>query len=228
MSPHLDDGVLSCASLLAAHPGSSLVTAFAGGPSTVDPITEWEELSGFFQPGADIVAARRGEDAQASAALGAMFHHLGHWDHQYRNPTYGYSGTSVRDELVQAVGQDLEVLIDASAPTVWAIPLGLAHPDHEITALACLDVVERLPDIDWLVYDELPYAVYLPDKVTAAMANLRSRGFDLQSAEGVEMSVDLPTKRQAVECYRSQVGPLGVGVDASVNAPERIRRLVPL
>ena len=41
------------------------------------------------------------------------------------------------------------------------------------------------------------------------------------------MSVDLPTKRRAVECYRSQVGPLGVGVDASVNAPERIRRLVP-
>ena len=228
MSPHLDDGILSCAGLLGAHPGSSLVTVFAGGPSSVDPVTGWEELSGFFEAGADIVGARRGEDAQAAAALGAVFHHLGHWDHQYRNPTYGFAGPAVRAELVEAVGQDLEVVIDASAPTVWAIPLGLCHPDHEITAEACLDVVERLSDIDWLVYEELPYAVYLPDAVTEAMANLHSRGFELQSAEGIEVSVDTMGKRRAVDCYRSQLGPLGEAVDAAVQAQEQFRRLVPL
>ncbi len=46
VSPHLDDLALSCANLLAVHPGSSLVTVFAGGPSSVDPVTGWEALSG--------------------------------------------------------------------------------------------------------------------------------------------------------------------------------------
>ena len=163
----------------------------------------------------------------AAATFDAAFHHLGHWDHQYRNPTYGYPGPSVRADLVQAVGQDLEVLIDASAPTVWAIPLGLSHPDHEIAAEACLDVAQRLPDIDWLVYEELPYAVSLPDTVSEAVANLRSRGFVLESAVGIEVAVDIPAKRRAVDCYRSQVGSLGAGVDAALDATERIRRLVP-
>jgi LmbE family N-acetylglucosaminyl deacetylase len=226
VSPHLDDVALSCAGLLAAHPGSSMVTAFAGGPGSVDPVTGWEELSGMFRPGADIVGARRHEDEQASTVLGSTFHHLEHWDHQYRTPTYGYPGPSLRADLVQAVAQDLEVLIDASAPTAWAIPLGLSHPDHEVTAAACLEVVGKFTDIDWLVYEELPYAVYLPEKVIGATANLRTRGFELRPVEGIEISADIPGKRRAVECYRSQLGPLGPAVDAAVDSPERIHRLV--
>jgi LmbE family N-acetylglucosaminyl deacetylase len=205
-----------------------MVTAFAGGPPSVDPVTAWEELSGFFRPGADIVGARRQEDVRAASVLGATFHHLEHWDHQYRTSTYGYPGPSVRVELVRAVAQDLEVLIDASAPTTWAIPLGLNHPDHEVTAEACLEVVEKLSDIDWLVYEELPYAVSLPEKVLGATANLRSRGFELRPAEGIEVSADVPGKRRAVDCYRSQLGPLGPAVDVAVNSPEQIHRLVPI
>ena len=227
VSPHLDDVALSCAGLLAAHPGSSMVTAFAGGPASVDPITGWEELSGIFRPGADIVATRREEDAAASSELGSTFHHLEHWDHQYRTSTYGYPGPTARADLVQAVAQDLEVLIDASAPTIWAIPLGLSHPDHEVTAEACLEVAAKLSDIEWLVYEELPYAVYLPDKVIEATATLRSRGLALQPAEGIEMDTDTAAKRRAVDCYRSQLGPLGVAVDAALSSPEQIHRLVP-
>jgi LmbE family N-acetylglucosaminyl deacetylase len=227
VSPHLDDVALSCAGLLAAHPGSSMVTAFAGGPGSVDPVTEWEELSGIFGPGADIVGARRQEDVEASSELGSTFHHLDHWDHQYRTPTYGYRGPTARADLVQAVAQDLEVLIDASAPTTWAIPLGLSHPDHQLAAEACLDIVARLSDIEWLVYEELPYAVYLPETVLEATANLASRGFDLRPAEGIELAPDTVAKRRAVDCYRSQLRPLGPAVDAALDAPERIYRLVP-
>jgi hypothetical protein len=89
-------------------------------------------------------------------------------------------------------------------------------------------VVEKLSDIDWLVYEELPYAVSLPEKVLGATANLRSRGFELRPAEGIEVSADVPGKRRAVDCYRSQLGPLGPAVDVAVNSPEQIHRLVPI
>ena len=226
VSPHLDDLVLSCAGLLAAHPGSTMVTVFAGGPASVDPVTEWEELSRVFPPGADIVGARRDEDARASAELGATFRHLDHWDHQYRNATYGFDGPTERSALVGAVALDLESLIVGAASTIWAVPLGIAHPDHEVTAAACLEVAADHPEVDWLVYEELPYAVYLPRKVVRAVANLRSRGFELQPAEGLAIAADIPGKTRAVNCYRSQLRPLGPAIDVALDTPETVHRLV--
>jgi LmbE family N-acetylglucosaminyl deacetylase len=226
ISPHLDDGALSCARLLMAHPGSSMVTVFAGGPPSVDPVTDWEGLSGHFRPGADIVGARREEDRQASMALGATCQHLDHWDHQYRNPVYGYRGPTGGEPLVRSVAADLERSISLSAKTTWAFPLGLCHPDHQSTASACTVVAERLPDRHWLVYEDLPYSVYLPDTVAKAVAALRLSGFGLEPARDVEVSTDLPSKWRAVNCYRSQLGPLAEGVGVAVNEPERIWRLV--
>jgi LmbE family N-acetylglucosaminyl deacetylase len=222
----LDDGVLSCAGVLVAHPGSSMTTVFAGGPPAVDPITGWEALSGFFDPGADIVDARREEDRQASAAVGASYEHLDLWDHQYRLPTYGYRGPTDDSALIRAVAADLEALISASEKTTWAIPLGLSHPDHQLTAAACVAVAERLSDRKWLVYEELPYAVYLPDTVGQAVSTLHSSGFGLEPTDVGQGSTDLEAKWQAVNCYRSQLGPLGDAVATAVNTPEKIWRLV--
>jgi LmbE family N-acetylglucosaminyl deacetylase len=225
VSPHLDDLALSCAGLLAAHPASTMVTAFAGGPPSVDPVTAWEELSGIFDPGADIVGARRGEDVLASVELEANFRHLDHWDHQYRNATYGFQGAAEPSALIRAVAQDLESLVAASPAATWAVPLGLAHPDHEVTAAACLEVAANHPEVDWLVYEELPYAVYLPGKVLDAEVRLRSRGFGLQPVEGVEVSADPSRKRRAVSCYRSQLQPLGEAIGVALDTPERLHRL---
>ncbi len=202
-----------------------MVTAFAGGPSSVDPVTEWEELSGIFGPGADIVGTRRNEDALASAELGATYHHCDHWDHQYRTAVYGFRGPAERSALIRAVALDLESLIAGSAATTWAVPLGLAHPDHEVTAAACLEVAAHHPEVEWLVYEELPYAVYLPKKVRKAEANLRSRGFELRPAEGIEVSVDTPGKSRAVNCYGSQLQPLGPAVGVALETPEKLYRL---
>jgi LmbE family N-acetylglucosaminyl deacetylase len=226
VSPHLDDGTLSCAGVLAARRGSSMITVFAGGPLTVDPITEWEALSGFFDPGADIVGARREEDRQASAAIGATYEHLDHWDHQYRVPTYGYPAPTDDPALVRDVTADLETLISASEKSTWAIPLGLSHPDHQLTAAACLAVAGRLSDREWLVYEDLPYAVYLPDTVGQAVSTLHSSGFGLEPTDVGQGSTHLASKWQAVNCYRSQLGPLGDAVATAVNAPEKIWRLV--
>jgi LmbE family N-acetylglucosaminyl deacetylase len=224
VSPHLDDLVLSCAGLLAAHPGSSMVTIFASGPSSVDPVTGWEDLSGLFQPGADIVGVRRNEDVRASGELGATCLHLDHWDHQYRNVTYAYRGPS-EAELERTVSADLEGLIDRSDVDTWAIPMGLSHPDHEIAAAAGLDVAERLQGIDWLVYEDLPYAVYQPRKVQEAASTIRSKGFELQLVEDDSWSGNASAKRRAANCYRSQLLPLGEAVGVAINTPERIYRL---
>ncbi|HEV3281013.1 MAG TPA: PIG-L family deacetylase [Acidimicrobiales bacterium] len=224
VSPHLDDLALSCANVLAAHPGSSMVTVFAGGPASVDPVTGWEALSGVFEPGADIVGARRSEDIEAVSLLACEHRHLEHWDDQYRHAAYRYEGPRGED-LVRLISSDLEAIVSRSELGTWLIPLGISHPDHEIAAAACLAVVDRHPDVDWLVYEELPYATFLADRVTALTAGLQTRGFELQPPDGLELAGPGPDKRDVVSCYRSQVGPLGDGVTAAVAAPERIHRL---
>jgi LmbE family N-acetylglucosaminyl deacetylase len=224
VSPHLDDLALSCGSLLAAHPGSSMVTVFAGGPPSVEPVTDWEALSGAFQPGADIVGARRAEDRQAAAMLGCDTLHLEHWDEQYRHAVYGYRGP-LGEELVQAVAADLGSVVDRLDLSTWLIPLGLMHPDHKITATACLAVVDRRPDLDWLVYGELPYAEFGGERVNRLLGRLRERGFQLEPSDLPGPVGRGPSKRQVVDCYSSQVGPLGDGVTLAVSAPERIHRL---
>ncbi|MBF6555342.1 MAG: PIG-L family deacetylase [Acidimicrobiales bacterium] len=228
VSPHLDDLALSCASFLAAHPGSHMVTTFAGGPEAVDPLPAWDADSGAFLPGADVVGERRHEDLLASATLGASSHHLGHWDWQYRDPTYGYDGPTKRSELANGISGELASLVDALELDTWVIPLGLVHPDHQATASGCLNVASSHPEIDWLVYEDLPYAQVFPSEMERATARLLEQGFTLSPALGLEFEFPIgdPIKQRAIECYRSQLGPLGEGVDLAVTTPERIHRLL--
>jgi LmbE family N-acetylglucosaminyl deacetylase len=224
VSPHLDDLALSCAGLLAAHPGSSMVTVFAGGPASVDPVPGWEAISGMFEAGADIVGARRAEDSDAARLLACTPVHLDHWDEQYRHDRYRYRGPTGA-ELVAAVSADLEDLIGRSGLAAWLVPLGISHPDHEITAAACLAVAEGHAEIDWLLYEELPYAVYEPGRVEELSAGLESRGFGLVPAGDVARSRIGPGKRPVLECYASQVPSLGDGTRDALGTPERIHRL---
>jgi len=224
VSPHFDDLALSCGRLLAGRPGSWLVTALGGGPATVDPVTGWEALSGFFEPGADIVGARRIEDAEAARLLACEYRHLDHWDDQYRHAVYGYDGPAGQ-ALVERVAGDLEALIAGSPFTTWLVPLGISHPDHVITTSACLVVAERMPDLEWLVYEELPYATYLPRQADASRDRLRARGFELEPTDSAGPVGSGPAKLDVVSCYRSQLGPLGDGVGEAVATPERIHRL---
>ncbi len=63
VSPHLDDAVLGCATLMAAHPGATVVTVFAGRPDEYPvPTQHWDALCGFGE-GDEVHVARRAEDA---------------------------------------------------------------------------------------------------------------------------------------------------------------------
>lgn len=227
VSPHLDDLALSCADLLAAHPGSSMVTVFAGGPAAVDPVTEWEAVSGMFEPGADIVGTRRAEDAHAASLLGCRPVHLDHWDDQYRVEDHDYRGPEGA-ELERAVISDLEDLVGRLGLATWLVPLGLMHPDHRITAAACLAVAGNHPEVEWLVYEDLPYAVYDAGRVGKLTARLETRGFLLAPAEEVEPIDGGPGKRRVLACYRSQMGSLGNSVQDALSRRERIHRLTRL
>src|SRR5204862_178120 len=68
ISPHLDDAVLGCGDLLRERPGAVVVTAFAGRPSVYPDLTSWDARAGF-EPGADVVGARRHEDEAARRGL---------------------------------------------------------------------------------------------------------------------------------------------------------------
>src|SRR5262245_53606305 len=76
VSPHLDDAVLSCGRFLGAHPGTHVVTVFAGNPPAYpEPLRLWDLQSGF-APGDDVMEVRRQEDKAALAILDASPVHL--------------------------------------------------------------------------------------------------------------------------------------------------------
>lgn len=160
VSPHLDDGVLSCGQFMAGRPEVQLVTVFAGRPP--EPVcTEYDGNCGF-ESSTQAVNQRRWEDEQAAALLHARPVHLDYFDHQYRN------GDSVSvDELA---GSLLE-LLDPMADRTLIAPVGVAHPDHELTsdaAVLCLCD----PTVELVLYEELPGRVLWPDQIAARLAVL--------------------------------------------------------
>jgi LmbE family N-acetylglucosaminyl deacetylase len=201
-----------------------LVTVFAGGPDRVDPLPGWDVTCGF-RPGDDVVATRRLEDREAAEVLRASTRHLVHWDRQYRGPEHGYDGPG-SGALVARIAADVAVVIDELDADAWLIPLGILHPDHRAAAEGCLDVAAVRRDIDWLVYEELPYATAFPEQRDEAVDHLRRKGFELvpEADEGTPRREDL--KRRAVECYRTQLDALGPGAEEAILIPERIGRLM--
>jgi LmbE family N-acetylglucosaminyl deacetylase len=84
ISPHLDDAVISCGSLLLAHPGATVVTLFAASLAAyTNPLNEHDTQCGF-QPGDDTMAIRRADADPACivAPLGLL-----HADHQATHTT---------------------------------------------------------------------------------------------------------------------------------------------
>jgi len=154
VSPHLDDGVLSCAGLLRANPQSHVLTVLAGGPSQINPITGWDRSCGF-NAGDDVLGARRDEDRAAVSELGGDSVQLGYWDSQYRNTTYDYPGPA-GDALIAEITDSLVEVLAALSPDVVVSRIGILHEDHRDVALAAFNAASRLP-LEWWVYEDLPY-----------------------------------------------------------------------
>jgi LmbE family N-acetylglucosaminyl deacetylase len=196
VSAHLDDGVLSCGELLSQLPRSIVLTVFAGDPGDWSEMTDWDLLCGF-APGIAVTAARTAEDDEALAVVGATGLRMGFLDAQYREPSIS--------PPVEELAREIASAITSVGAEVVLFPMGLGHPDHELTARGAARAALGLPACDWFVYQDLPYA-YESDDVEGALdalGNLAPRPVHLSSAGDASM------KLAAIRAYSSQLVGLG-------------------
>lgn len=210
VSTHLDDAVLSCGQLLAAHPGSTVVTVFAGLPGGASGA--WDHRTTGLAEGAAAVAARRREDERALQRLDCRPVWLGLLDGQY---TPGVPA----GRRVDAVASALEAALAESPGRTMLAPLGLEHPDHAVVALACARLSRT--GGSWWLYEDVPYRQHasllasvrrtwkgLPDHRRQALTALRPH-----VTLGAPMPVrgDVERKLEALEHYRTQTPALAEG-----------------
>jgi LmbE family N-acetylglucosaminyl deacetylase len=195
LSPHCDDGVFACGRLIAGHPGTLVVTVFAGAPPPAAGLTEWDRASGF-EPGDDVMALRRGEDARALALLGARPRWLDFLDDQYGAPA-----------PVDAIADAIEGVLDAETAEAVVVPLGLFHHDHRVVHEAALAVLaRRAAGTVWLAYEDALYRRFA-GLLDQRLDGLREAGFPVE-ATALVLDGDATGKRRAVECYASQLRAL--------------------
>lgn len=203
VSPHLDDAVLGCGSLLAMFGGSVVCTVFTGEPA-VARRTPWDEASGF-RDSHEAMRARCREDERALAWCGATPLHLGFLDAQYE--------ASPRPEAIA------EALADALARMGHCLPvfpLGLWHADHERVGAACR-LLLRARRVNGsggcIAYEDAIYRA-LPGVLDAGLARLEAEQLHASRwrppGPRARLSRQVAAiKRRAVEAYPSQLRALG-------------------
>jgi len=226
VSPHLDDAVLGCSYLLAAHPGVTVVTAFAGRPAEYpDPPGHWDALGGF-GPGDEVHVQRRAEDAAALGGFDARPVWLDFVEHSYlERPDW------VRPEQVV---DTLDAAVRAARPTAVFAPFGLANPDHDCTHDAAMLVRDRFQrDGDggpsWFCYEDMGYK-HIPGLLAWRISKLFRRAV-WPTPAAVPVDVDHARKRAAIACYPTQVAALeaewAISATLDAPAPEQHWRLAP-
>jgi LmbE family N-acetylglucosaminyl deacetylase len=234
VSTHFDDAVLSSASLIAAA-SSVVVTVFSEGPTTPGKISDWDRACGFLL-GDDVMAARAAEDAAALTMLGATPASLGFSEYRSAIPLWSRALIArgfrfARDrrgsvELTRRITEDLADRVRQLDVATCAFPLGIYHYDHRLTTLACLNVARQRPDIRWLVYEDMPYAIESRQRRMFALRRIRAAGFSLEQLM-IDEQLDAVRKREAVACYASQLRGLHGRYELALTSPERYHLLTP-
>lgn len=238
ISPHFDDVVLSCATVLPVR--SVVLTVFGSGPDHVTPLRGWDVRCCYFNPGDNIAAIRHDEDDAALKVLAATGARLSFWEERYLDlPAQTAIRERGRRRLLQKLGRGAEpdpLLIERIADALvtfvrgsdfstWFAPLGIAHMEHVATTVAALRAARELPDRRWILYEDLPYAGLAPHAVAHARDAVLRSGFALRQLV-LAASCDIERKSAAIGCYRSQLVALGDSVQIALTQPERFYSLV--
>ena len=212
LSPHLDDGVLSCGGRIwqQAHAGERIqvVTIFAGTPEADALLSPFaQELHARWGHEVEAAAKRQEEDLEALDILAADVLHWPYTDCVYRQTADGHFPYASEESLwgeihsgeleliaeltarIAALGLSLEGLLYA--------PLGIGHHvDHQIVRRAAEGTGRGL-----IYYADYPYA----QEPGAIQAALGPRDKEWR-AEFVPLSEEaLEAKTAAIAQYRSQI-----------------------
>ncbi|QDX21794.1 PIG-L family deacetylase [Pandoraea pnomenusa] len=227
ISPHLDDAVFSCGRLMAAAPGTVVVTVFAGVPPAGTPAPPWDRAAGFAS-GHEAMQARRLEDLSALDKLRAESVWLPFLDRQY-----------VDAETSQAIAPALREILGEYPDRRVLAPLGLFHSDHALV----FDAVWRLmhepthalagdmPEAEasvaeldrWWFYEDMPYR-RLAGLVAARIMAWRAQGYSARLAAPVAQDIAsgqyAVDKVEAMQAYESQLGLLDPDALIDLNTSE--------
>ncbi len=220
LSPHPDDAVFACGEWLLEHPGTTVVTVFAGTPPGDRPATAWDRRCGF-DSAAQAMCTRRDEDRRALEGVGAVPVWGPFLDDQYGDPPE-----------VAALVRWLAVQMVEQRPATLLLPLGLYHRDHLRVADAALQALRAKGDAapTVLAYEDVPYRA-IPGLLQQRLADLLSDGWHATPLPCPTRAPD-PRKRAAIGCYASQLRVFGADGPPDAARPERLwtlaRALPPL
>jgi LmbE family N-acetylglucosaminyl deacetylase len=219
LSPHLDDGVLSCGGTihhrLAAGEEVVVITLFAGDPPAGDPLSPFAQGQPAHQLGMRPAALRRAEDLAALVRLGAGVRHLAFPDAIYRRLPDGVwpydNSACLLGEVHPADPVTPEALAGAvvaclagEEPVALHAPLAVGcHVDHQLVHRAARLLLGKGHDVAF--YEDYPYAE-TPGATTAALIAADAEDWPL---EAVTLSAeDLRAKVAALAYYHSQLAML--------------------
>jgi LmbE family N-acetylglucosaminyl deacetylase len=158
LSPHLDDAVLSCWSIVAGDAPREVVTAFTGVPAHRGR-SRWDAIAGA-PDAATLMRARVIEDREVLGSVGVRAHHLGMLEHPQRELRPEPSLRRLHEAVRAAVPRASRVL----AP----LALGTEHPDHVLLRRYALRLARGGMRVE--LYADVPYATVYgwPHWVTGA------------------------------------------------------------
>jgi LmbE family N-acetylglucosaminyl deacetylase len=227
LSPHLDDAVLSCGTLLLRAPRATVATVF----TEASPGPHTRAARNFLRQCAttgaeELFAERRREDVEVVDAAGARAVHLGRRDALFRTrrapaalgrvlpelvhryPTFRFDIARGRVAAAERdLGRRIAVEVDALAAEVVFCPLGIGrHVDHVLVRSVGAELGRRI-----VYYADFPYALHsAPDPAFLAAHRLRRWVSPADPAE----------KRGLIEGYRTQVDALFPGGQVPARAEE--------
>lgn len=148
LSPHLDDAVLGCWSVLSGESPPRVVNVFAGAPAPRAPVPLWDRITGATDSAAR-VRERLAEDAQALAMAGCEARSLQLLDAQYRRP-----GEPLEP---QDVDRALAAALQETPGRVLAPAAIGGHPDHVLVRRYARLLLRH--GFAVTLYADLPYCV---------------------------------------------------------------------
>jgi LmbE family N-acetylglucosaminyl deacetylase len=148
LSPHLDDAVLGCWSVVAGPGEVQVVNVFDGLP-VAGFVSMWDRMSGAAESRARM-EERLSEDREALALAGREPLSLGFLDGSYRDPAGASAPTTAE------VRERFEQRLPAASRLLAPAAIG-AHADHVVVRWLALELArEGMPVTLWA---ELPYAI---------------------------------------------------------------------